>query len=80
MSPEYYTVGPGFAAFVVTFLLALSLWFLYRSFSKKLRKQRMEQRRREDAAANPTQASGGRSRVEKNDRGSDKVAGESRDS
>jgi hypothetical protein len=73
VSSEYYTVGPGFAAFVVTFLLALSLWFLYRSFSKKLRKQRMEQQRREGLPGQKP------SRVEENDRGGHEVTGESRD-
>jgi membrane protein implicated in regulation of membrane protease activity len=73
VSPEYYTVGPGFAAFLVTFLLAVSLWLLYRSFSKKVRKQRLEQQRRDDLAA------GKPSRVEKNDGGRDEVTGEGHD-
>jgi hypothetical protein len=73
VSPEYYTVGPGFAAFVVTFLLAVSLWLLYRSFSKKVRKQRLEQQRREGLASEQG------SRVEESDGGRDEVAGETSD-
>lgn len=77
MNPDYYTVGPGFAAFVVTFLLAVSLWLLYRSFSKKVRKQKLEQQRREElASGRPAKAS----RVEDRDGGGDVVADESGDS
>lgn len=51
MNSQYYEIGPGFGAFVVTFVLALTIWLLYRSFSSKLRKQKLEQKRLEDAAA-----------------------------
>lgn len=51
MSPEYYEVGPGFLGFVVSFALALALWLLYRSFSKKLRRQKVEERQRVETAA-----------------------------
>lgn len=85
MNPEYYQVGPGFAAFVVTFFLALCLWLLYRSFSKKLRRQRLEQQRRTGvpgsavasgrAGQTPAPSSG----VEEDDGGRDEVANESGD-
>ncbi|MFO7244127.1 MAG: hypothetical protein DIU73_004525 [Actinomycetes bacterium] len=51
MNSQYYEIGPGFGAFVVTFALALTIWLLYRSFSKKLRRQRLEERRLEELAA-----------------------------
>lgn len=51
MNPEYYEVGPGFLGFVVSFALAMALWLLYRSFSKKLRRQKLEERNRADSAA-----------------------------
>lgn len=57
MNPEYYEVGPGFGAFVVTFALALTIWLLYRSFSKKLRKQKLEQKRLEELAAQEAEKS-----------------------
>jgi hypothetical protein len=51
MSPEYYEVGPGFLGFVVSFALAMALWLLYRSFSKKLRRQKVEERNRAESVA-----------------------------
>ena len=77
MSPQYYQVGPGFAAFVVTFFLALSLWLLYRSFSKKLRRQRLEEQRRTVILPPPPDAKSG---VENGDSGGEVVTGESGDS
>lgn len=44
MSPEYYEVGPGFLGFVVSFALALALWLLYRSMTKKVRRQKAQER------------------------------------
>ena len=50
MSPEYYEVGPGFPAFVVSFALAVTIWLIYRSMSKKLRRQKLEERRLQEEA------------------------------
>lgn len=87
MNPQYYQVGPGFGAFVVTFALAMVIWMLYRSFSKKLRKQKLEQRRLDELAAQEAAAKSGKTigkrpasgRVEDRDGGGDVVAGESGD-
>ena len=76
MSPQYYQVGPGFAAFVVTLFLAISLWLLYRSFSKKLRRQRLEEQRRTVVLPPAPDAKSG---VEDRDSGGDVVTGESGD-
>ncbi|MCH8612158.1 hypothetical protein [Arsenicicoccus dermatophilus] len=50
----YNQIGPGFAAFVVVFALALAVWFLGRSMTKHLRTVRyaeaLEQQREQEAA------------------------------
>lgn len=50
MNSEYYEVGPGFAAFVVAFFMAVAIWLIYRSMSKKLRRQKLEERRLQEEA------------------------------
>ena len=80
MNPQYYQVGPGFAAFVVTFFLALSLWLLYRSFSKKLRRQRLEEQRRTVVLPPPPSGDAKESGVEDGDSGGDVVTREGGDS
>lgn len=47
VSSEYTKIGPGFAAFVVIFLLALALWLLLRNMNTRLRNVRY----REEAEA-----------------------------
>lgn len=54
MSPEYYEVGPGFLGFVVSFALALALWLLYRSMTKKVRRQKAQERQDAEAAGAQT--------------------------
>lgn len=49
ISDEYTKIGPGFAAFVVVFLLGLALWFLLRSMNARLRRAAYEAER-EDVA------------------------------
>lgn len=47
----YSQIGPGWAAFVMIFFLALALWLLLRSMSGHLRKVRYQQQREEELAA-----------------------------
>ena len=79
MSPNYYDIGPGWAAFVATFALTLAVVVLFRSLNKHLRKVRLEAAARSGAA--PANAPGGESvlRVEDRDGGGDVVADEAAD-
>ena len=79
MSPDYYTIGPGWAAFVATFALVLVVIVLFRSLNKHLRKVRLEAASRAQAATDPTRPASGLS-VEYRDGGGDVVARETGDS
>lgn len=50
---QSYSIGPGFAAFVVFFFIAVALWLLMRNMSGRLRRmsyeERAERMRREQA-------------------------------
>ncbi len=51
------TVGPGFAGFVVLFLLAVAMYVLFRSLTHHVRKTRhAAQERRKEANAPDTQS------------------------
>jgi len=45
MSQQYYDVGPGFWGFVVVFCLAIAVWLLSRSLTRKVRRQKLEEER-----------------------------------
>lgn len=79
MSPDYYTIGPGWAAFVATFVLAVAVILLARSLNKHLRKVRLEAAgRAQAAAAHPERPASGLS-AEDRDGGGDVVARETGD-
>ena len=79
MSPDYYTIGPGWAAFVATFVLALAVILLARSLNKHLRKVRLEAAGRAQAATtDPARSASGVS-AEDRDGGGDVVARETGD-
>ncbi len=44
MDSNFYDIGPGFGAFVATFVLAVTVILIYRSMSKHLRKVRLAAR------------------------------------
>ncbi|GMA20546.1 hypothetical protein MM440_09955 [Arsenicicoccus piscis] len=48
---EYSLIGPGFAAFVAFFVLAIALYFLVRSMNGHLRRVAWQQRAEEEAQA-----------------------------
>jgi len=78
-SPDYYNIGPGWAAFVATFALALAVIVLFRSLNKHLRKVRLEAAgRAQVAATDPARPASGLS-VEDRDGGGDVVARETGD-
>lgn len=70
MDPNYYEIGPGFAGFVVAFVMAVAVIIIYRSMSKHLRKVRMDEQQ-----AARERGSG----AEDGDRGGDVVADEASD-
>lgn len=70
MDPKYYEIGPGFGAFLATFLLAVAVIVIYRSMSRHLRKVRLEAQRSQSRASGP----------EDGDSGGDVVAHEAGDS
>jgi len=79
MDPNYYDIGPGWAAFVATFALALAVIVLARSLTKHLRKLRLEAANRVGAADSiPEPPTSGLS-VEDRDGGGDVVARETGD-
>lgn len=69
-----FTGGPGFAAFVATFVMVGLTIVLMRSLNKQLRKVRTS--RADEALAMGSDDSSG---IKKNDRDGDEVTGESRD-
>jgi len=77
-NPDYYAIGPGWAAFVATFALALAVIFLARSLNKHLRKVRLEAASSVQAAAPAARPESGLS-VEDRDGGGDVVARETGD-
>ncbi len=79
MDPKYYEIGPGWAAFVATFLLTVAVIVLFRSLNKHLRKVRLEAAGRADAAASGPQRPVSGLSVEDRDGRGDVVAGETGD-
>ena len=79
MSPNYYDIGPGWAAFVATFALALAVILLARSLTKHLRKVRLEAANRTGATAQGAEAPASGLSVEDRDGGGDVVAREAGD-
>lgn len=79
MSPNYYDIGPGWAAFVATFALTLAVIVLFRSLNKHLRKVRLKAASalQADASLQAHPASG--LSVEDRDGGGDVVAREAGD-
>ncbi len=78
MSPNYYDIGPGWAAFVATFALTVVVIVLFRSLNKHLRKVRLEAAKNAEAAANAARPESGPG-IEDRDGGGDVVARESSD-
>ena len=78
MSPNYYDIGPGWAAFVATFSLTVVVILLFRSLNKHLRKVRLEAAKNAEAAADAARPASG-SGVEDRDGGGDVVAREAGD-
>ena len=79
MDPKYYEIGPGWAAFVATFLLTVAVIVLFRSLTKHLRKVRLEAASRADAAASGRQRQVLGLSAEDRDGGGDVVARETGD-
>lgn len=77
MDPNYYDIGPGWAAFVATFALTIAVIVLFRSLNKHLRKVRLEAAARVETAK-PSGPTSGLS-VEDRDGGGDVVAREAGD-
>lgn len=76
MDPNYYEIGPGWAAFVATFALAFAVILLGRSLTKHLRKVRLEAANRVDAASSVAERPSSGLSVEDRDGGGDVVARE----
>ena len=79
MDPNYYEIGPGWAAFVATFALALAVILLARSLTKHLRKVRLEAANRQGTAASVAERPASGLGVEDRDGGGDVVARETGD-
>lgn len=63
----YNQIGPGFAAFVVVFLLALAIWLLVRSMNGHLRRVRYREAAEQQAERERNERSGSRERSERSD-------------
>jgi len=84
MDSNFYDIGPGWAAFVATFLLTVAVILLFRSLNKHLRKVRLKAASAADARATGATTNGAAQRgsvlsVEDGDRRGDVVAGETGD-
>jgi len=79
MDPNYYDIGPGWAAFVATFALAFAVILLARSLTKHLRKVRLEAANRQATAGSVAERPSSGLSVEDRDRGGDVVAREAGD-
>jgi hypothetical protein len=79
MSPNYYDIGPGWAAFVATFAVTIAVILLARSLNKHLRKVRLDAANRAQAAATDTARPASGLSVEDRDGGGDVVAREAGD-
>jgi len=77
MDSNFYDIGPGWAAFVATFLLATAVILLARSLNKHLRKLRL--RAASEAEAQAAARKGSTLGVEDGDGGGNVVADESGD-
>ena len=79
-NPNYYDIGPGWAAFVATFALTIVVILLFRSLNKHLRKVRLEAANRAQAAAiDPLRRPASGLSVEDRDGGGDVVTRETGD-
>jgi len=79
MDSNFYDIGPGWAAFVATFLLTVAVVLLFRSLNKHLRKLRLKAASAADARTNVVTTKGSVLSVEDGDRRGDVVAGETGD-
>jgi len=79
MDSNFYDIGPGWAAFVATFLLTVAVILLFRSLNKHLRKLRLKAASAADARTNVVTTKGSVLSVEDGDRRGDVVAGETGD-
>lgn len=79
MDSNFYDIGPGWAAFVATFLLTVAVILLFRSLNKHLRKLRLGAASRAAAETGGAARAGSVLSVEDGDGRGDVVAGESGD-
>ncbi len=79
MDSNFYEIGPGWGAFVATFLLTVAVVLLFRSLNKHLRKMRRRAAADAEAATKRGAGSGSALSVEDGDRGGDVVADETGD-
>ena len=76
MDSNFYDIGPGWAAFVATFLLTVAVILLFRSLNKHLRKVRLKAADAADARTDGATPNGSVLSVEDGDGGGNVVADE----